>query len=321
MTDSSVDNDIVRQLGAALRTQRLARGLSLRALAAQLQLSGHGTLIDYEHGRRIPPEDLLTACERVLNVPDGQLLDLRDQALAERAGQQAALLLASRTEARPAQGEQREQAVQPAQEPQPPTDHRRVITLPLPRRRSWLLVAAMVVLLATAGLTTSLAAQPPARQPAQPGHGVVRVGFERPSDDWVILYGPQVAQLRVTAGMSFEGTHALLMTVTGASASRGYSAVGTTHGIGDVRSGTKITFRLWVPGPQDGGVRFFVYDSHFRPTWAPETGQTEIHLPRTPGWSTFTWTVPRVDQVRAIGMQVWSEFDTPVLIGLDAISW
>lgn len=287
------DNELARHLGAALRAARVARGLSLRALAARLHLSGHGTLVDYEHGRRIPPADLLLACEDALQVTDGHLRALREQALAQRAGQQAAVLLAER--------------------PTPPSSDRRTITLPLPTRAGWIVIVIVAVLVA--GLSLAFARSSAASGPA------VRVGFERPTDDWVTLYGSQVAQARTTGSMAFEGTHSLLMTVTGASASRGYSAVGTTHGIADVRPGTKITFHLWVPGPQAGGVRFFVQDSHFRPVWAPETGDTEVHLPVTAGWSTVTWTVPRADRVHTIGMQVWSEYDTPILVGLDAISW
>jgi len=79
------DNECARQLGAALRSRRMVQGMSLRVLAQHLHLTGHGTLIDYEYGRRIPSEDLVLACERVLRVPDGQLQDLRRRALAERA--------------------------------------------------------------------------------------------------------------------------------------------------------------------------------------------------------------------------------------------
>lgn len=73
------------ELGLALYRFRLSRGLSLRVLARRLGMSGHGGLTEYEKGRRIPPEDVVLACERVLGVRDGQLLRLRDRALAERA--------------------------------------------------------------------------------------------------------------------------------------------------------------------------------------------------------------------------------------------
>lgn len=90
-------------LGAALRQARIARGVSLRALARQVGLSGHGTLLDYEHGRRIPPKDLLAACERVLAVPDGDLQRLRDAALAARGDREAGMLMATVYPAHPGQ--------------------------------------------------------------------------------------------------------------------------------------------------------------------------------------------------------------------------
>jgi transcriptional regulator with XRE-family HTH domain len=86
-------NEAARVLGAALRSHRIASGLSLRALAAHIGLSAHGTLVDYEHGRRIPPQDLLGACERVLCVPDALLSRLRLAALTDRGYDQAAALL------------------------------------------------------------------------------------------------------------------------------------------------------------------------------------------------------------------------------------
>jgi tetratricopeptide (TPR) repeat protein/transcriptional regulator with XRE-family HTH domain len=80
----------VTELGLALYRYRLARGLSLRGLAARLGMSGHGGLTEYEKGRRIPPEDIVLACERVLGITDGTLRDLRARALEERAASKAA---------------------------------------------------------------------------------------------------------------------------------------------------------------------------------------------------------------------------------------
>jgi hypothetical protein len=59
--------------------------LSFRALARQLGLSAHSGLADYESGRRIPPEDLILAYERVFDVPSGTLKELRNRAFAQRA--------------------------------------------------------------------------------------------------------------------------------------------------------------------------------------------------------------------------------------------
>jgi transcriptional regulator with XRE-family HTH domain len=74
-----------KELGWTLRRQRLANGWSLRLIARRMGLSSHSSLIDYEHGRRIPPQDLLQAFERALEFPSGQLQTLRKAALKERA--------------------------------------------------------------------------------------------------------------------------------------------------------------------------------------------------------------------------------------------
>lgn len=86
-------NEYARQLGAEMRSQRVARAMSLRALAKELGFSGHGTLVDYEHGRRIPPDDVVARCERIFQISDGALRNLREKALAERAHREADLLL------------------------------------------------------------------------------------------------------------------------------------------------------------------------------------------------------------------------------------
>jgi transcriptional regulator with XRE-family HTH domain len=94
--EPSERHDAARALGAALRGQRMARGLSLRALARAIGLSAHATLVDYEYGRRIPPEDLVSAYERVLGVPDALLHRMRSAALTERADHQTSVLLDGR---------------------------------------------------------------------------------------------------------------------------------------------------------------------------------------------------------------------------------
>ena len=77
--------DSTTELAAALRHHRLANGLSFRELARRLGMSAHSGLSDYEHGRRIPPADLVTSYERVFDVPAGSLKTLRDRAFQERA--------------------------------------------------------------------------------------------------------------------------------------------------------------------------------------------------------------------------------------------
>lgn len=47
--------------------------MSFRILARQLGMSSHSGLADYEQGRRIPPDDLISAYERVFSLPAGEL--------------------------------------------------------------------------------------------------------------------------------------------------------------------------------------------------------------------------------------------------------
>ncbi|MCD9880231.1 helix-turn-helix domain-containing protein [Streptomyces guryensis] len=75
MTDHEAAAHSVR-VGTDLRAHRLACGMSLRRLAQELHL-GASTLSDYERGRRLPPVNVLTACERILGVPAGELIQMR----------------------------------------------------------------------------------------------------------------------------------------------------------------------------------------------------------------------------------------------------
>jgi transcriptional regulator with XRE-family HTH domain len=74
-------------LGTELRRLRQRRGLSQRDLTRLIGLSAHSNLSDYEAGRRLPPADIVAECERVLEVTDGRLTELRSQALIARADQ------------------------------------------------------------------------------------------------------------------------------------------------------------------------------------------------------------------------------------------
>ena len=73
------------RLGTALRLRRLELGISQRQLARLIGLSAHSNLGDYERGRRIPPGDIVVACEELLRVEPDYLQRLRREALYERA--------------------------------------------------------------------------------------------------------------------------------------------------------------------------------------------------------------------------------------------
>lgn len=76
-------------LGTVLRRLRRGRGLAQRDLLQPLHLGSHSAIVDYEAGRRIPPEAVIEAYERFFNLAPGTLGKLREQALAERAEAEA----------------------------------------------------------------------------------------------------------------------------------------------------------------------------------------------------------------------------------------
>jgi transcriptional regulator with XRE-family HTH domain len=319
--DEAVGNEAARTLGAALRGERLARGLSLRVLARQIGLSAHGTLVDYEHGRRIPPADIVTGCERVLGIADARLQRLRDAALAERGARQAAELLhpVSRVDSMPVPPVPGAGTAEDGAGDVASASRRRIQGLPALTVAAILLVIALGadVPWSSGNVPTPRVAAAASMTPAAP----VRIGFEQPSERWWILWGSQVAQGEVTTSVAYEGTHSFLVTVTGAAATKGYSAVGVAHGLETLHPGMRVTMHLWTSRPGDVGVRFFAMNSASTPVWAAETAYTEITL--TPGseWSTQSWTVPPVDVVHAIGMQIYTETDAPVLVAIDSVAW
>lgn len=65
------------RLGARLRQLRQERGMSQREFTRLIGLSAHSNLADYESGRRVPPQDVVRACERALELPAGELEALR----------------------------------------------------------------------------------------------------------------------------------------------------------------------------------------------------------------------------------------------------
>ncbi|HZP54509.1 ATP-binding protein [Actinocrinis sp.] len=83
----------VTALGTVLRRLRRGRGLAQRDLLQPLHLGSHSAIVDYEAGRRIPPEAVIEAYERFFNLAPGTLTRMREQALAERAAWEASQAL------------------------------------------------------------------------------------------------------------------------------------------------------------------------------------------------------------------------------------
>ena len=130
-----------------------------------------------------------------------------------------------------------------------------------------------------------------------------------------------MAAAQITGSVAYAGTHSFLVTITGASASKGYAAIGVSHGLAGLRAGMRVTVHLWASTPQDAAVRFFSMNSSSKVAWAPQNPRTDIPLSPGPGWSAMTWTVPAVDRVQAIGIQLYSDTNAPLLVAIDDVSW
>src|SRR5690348_7433794 len=76
-------------LGDALRGLRRSRGLAQRDLLRPLHLGSHSAIVDFEAGRRIPPDSVIVAYEEFFGLAEGTLRRLRAQALAQRAAAEA----------------------------------------------------------------------------------------------------------------------------------------------------------------------------------------------------------------------------------------
>lgn len=80
----------VAQLGDRLREARLNARLTVREAAERAGLRAHGTLVQYEHGKVLPPLDRLAALAQAYDTPLASLLVSHDAlapvvALLERA--------------------------------------------------------------------------------------------------------------------------------------------------------------------------------------------------------------------------------------------
>ncbi|SFJ83996.1 helix-turn-helix domain-containing protein [Amycolatopsis sacchari] len=296
------ETEFARRLGAEIRSRRLARGMSLRALAKQLHLSGHGSLVDYELGRRIPPENLVEGCERVFEITDGALRNLREKALAERANVEVERLL-------------RPQEAAPEPEPVAPrwTTRRRVVAAGA--------VAALVAAGVGIGVWQGGGHGAPAESSTTPPRPV-QFGFEDGTQRWSPLWGGKLLDAVATQVVAYEGKRSLQLVSTGLSNENKDKAIGVTHGLETLKPGMRVSLRLRVPAPQKASVRFFAYDSRSQVHWAPETPiGGEAALPEDGGWQRYDWTVPGVDVVHAIGVEIYQWTEEPVIIYVDAVSW
>jgi hypothetical protein len=189
-------------------------------------------------------------------------------------------------------------------------------------------IIAYAIVRATSPVPPQLQTRPPATTGGGPasqapltGSTRVRFDFEQPEEQWFVFWGKQVATGGITTDVAYQGGHSYLVTVNGATASRGHSAIGVTHGLAGLRPGMHVTVHLWSSDPGNTAVGFFAMNSQSRVTWAPENPDGDIPLPPGPGWSAMTWTIPAVDQVHAIGIDVDSGTNAPLRVAIDNVNW
>lgn len=66
------------QLGDRLREARLNARLTVREAAERVGLRAHGTLVQYEHGKVLPPLDRLAALAQAYDIPLASLVVSQD---------------------------------------------------------------------------------------------------------------------------------------------------------------------------------------------------------------------------------------------------
>jgi hypothetical protein len=140
---------------------------------------------------------------------------------------------------------------------------------------------------------------------------------------WSSCWGPSGLQLAATDSPSYDGAKSLQITVIKTHMQADVS-VCTAHGLETLHPGMKVTAYLRGPGPQTGdGVRFFVYDSHFTPLWAPETpgDGADMLLPDDTAWTPYRFTVPPADVVHTLGMEIYAGTARPVILWLGQVTW
>lgn len=77
---STASTTVVAQIGERLREARLNARLTVREAAERAGLRAHGTLVQYENGRVLPPLDRLAALAQAYDVPLASLV-VSDDAL------------------------------------------------------------------------------------------------------------------------------------------------------------------------------------------------------------------------------------------------
>ena len=152
-----------------------------------------------------------------------------------------------------------------------------------------------------------LASPPPSTQPLDPA---ARFDFEDGSTQgWGVSWGSTLS-VSNEAGTAYSGSHGLALDVSGS----GYPATGVSANLSGVGPGATVSYRVWAPAGVSAGLAPMVFDSNWNVTVLSAQQLA-------PGWNTVTFTIPAVNGVRTLGLQVNDGTNWQGRLVLDDVTW
>ncbi|HEU5003555.1 MAG TPA: cellulase family glycosylhydrolase [Actinomycetota bacterium] len=148
---------------------------------------------------------------------------------------------------------------------------------------------------------------PPTTQPLDPN---ARFDFEDGTiQGWSVEWGTTLG-LSNESGTAASGSHGLAMDISG----NGFPAAGVSTGLTGAAPGSVVTYHVYAPGGVAASVQPVVYDTN----WNTSVLGTQT---LSAGWNTVTFTVPAINGVRIIGLQVDDSSGWAGRLVLDDVTW
>jgi endoglucanase len=121
----------------------------------------------------------------------------------------------------------------------------------------------------------------------------IRFDFEDGTvQGWSVRWGSTLALSNET-GLGFTGTHGLAIDISGT----GYPALGVDSNLAGLGPGASVTYHVWAPADVSAGVAPMVFDGNWNVTVLG-------NQPLSPGWNTVSFTIPNVNGLKVLGLQV-----------------
>lgn len=125
---------------------------------------------------------------------------------------------------------------------------------------------------------------------------------------WQIHWGTQ-ASLSNTTAVAYSGTHALGITISGA----GYPGIATSSNLSGLTTGSVVTYHIYAPAGARLGASTFACDGN----WTTHNAGGGVSLSQ--GWNAVSWTIPQMNGLNCIGLQVNDSSGWTGQIELDAV--